>query len=53
MWRSCGLRGFFADHASDPVMAQTRYPDEEGVIRIEVGKYAGKTGRNVRELSVD
>lgn len=43
----------FARHASDPVMAQTRYLDEGGVILIEVGKYNGKTGRNVRELTVD
>ena len=42
-----------ARHANDPVMAQTRYLDEGDVIRIEVGRYYGKKGRNVREFPVN
>ena len=40
----------FAVHASDPVMAQTRYLKDQGAIEIEVGKHVGKTGKFVREL---
>ena len=40
----------FAVHASDPVIAQTLYLEDQGIIQIEVGRHIGKTGRIVREL---
>lgn len=35
----------FPRNASAPVMAQTSYLKDRGIIRIEVGKYTGKTGQ--------
>ncbi|MCY3680474.1 MAG: fibronectin type III domain-containing protein [Gemmatimonadetes bacterium] len=40
----------FSKHASTPVMVQTSYLKDQRVIKIEVGKYTGKTGRIVTEL---
>ena len=40
----------FSTHASIPVMVQTSYLKDQRVIKIEVGKYTGKTGRIFTEL---
>ena len=37
-------------HASTPVMAQTSYLQDQRVIKIEVGKYTGKTGTIITEI---
>ena len=37
-------------HVSAPVMVETRYVNDEGVIQIQIGRLTGKTGRIVREL---
>ncbi len=40
----------FSVHASAPVMAQTSYLQDQRVLKIEVGKYTGKTGKIITEL---
>ena len=40
----------FATNATTPVMAQTSYLQDQRVLKIEVGKPTGKTGRTVTEL---
>ena len=37
-------------NASTPVMAQTSYLKDRGVIKIEVGRYTGKTGKIVKDV---
>ena len=37
-------------HASTPVMAQTSYMEDQGIIKIEVGRDIGKTGKIVKDV---
>ena len=40
----------FSVHASAPVMAQTSYLQDQRVLKIEVGKATGKTGKTITEI---
>lgn len=40
----------FSVHASAPVMTQTSYLQDQRVLKIEVGKYTGKTGKIITEI---
>ena len=40
----------FPEHGNAPVTTQTSYLQDQRVLKIEVGKYTGKTGRIITEL---
>ncbi len=40
----------FAEHVNAPVMTQTSYLQDQRVLKIEVGKSTGKTGKIVTEI---
>ena len=48
--RIAEVSNVLSPHASIPVMAQTSYLDDRGIIKIEVGKYTGETGKIVKEV---
>ena len=48
--RIAEVSNVLSPHASTPVMAQTSYLADRGIIKIEVGKYTGETGKIVKDL---
>ena len=48
--RIAEVSNVLSPHASIPVMAQTSYLADRGIIKIEVGKYTGETGKIVKEV---